>query len=114
VNNNRTTGKKGEDIAVDYLKKKGIKIIARNVRTPFGEIDIVGKRNGKLLFIEVKTRRDETFGVPVEAITKKKLLHIVRSATYYMQGNDKDFGIGAVSIVMDGVHYKIEYIENIL
>ncbi len=114
MNNNRTTGKKGEDIAVDYLKKKGIKIIARNVRTPFGEIDIVGKRDGKLLFIEVKTRKDETFGTPVEAITKKKLLHIVRSATYYMHGNDKDFGIGAVSILMDGAHYKIEYIENIL
>jgi len=114
VNNNRTTGKKGEDIAVDYLKKKGIKIIARNVRTPFGEIDIVGKRDGKLFFIEVKTRKNEAFGTPVEAITKKKLLHMVRSATYYMQGNDKNFGMGAVSILMDGSHYKIEYIENIL
>ena len=99
---------------VDYLKKKGIRVIARNVRTPFGEIDIIGKDNKKLLFIEVKTRRNETFGKPIEAITKKKLSHIVKSAIYYMNGKDKDFEVGAISILMKDKHHEIEYIKNIL
>ena len=112
--NNNEIGKKGEDIAVDYLKRKNVKIIARNVRTPFGEIDIIGKKKNKLLFIEVKTRRSETFGMPAEAITKRKLSHIVKSAMYYIGGKEKDFAVGAISILMNGKDYKIEYIENIL
>lgn len=112
--NNNEIGKQGEDIAVDYLKKRKVKIVARNVRTPFGEIDIIGKKKNKLIFIEVKTRKSETFGTPAEAITKKKLSHITKSAMYYIGGKEKDFEVGAISILMNGKDYKIEYIENIL
>ncbi len=77
-------GKIGEDLAVQYIKKKGYKVIERNYRTPYGEIDIIAYDNDVLVFIEVKTRSQNRYGSPAEAITKIKAKHIYRSAEYYV------------------------------
>ncbi len=61
---NLSLGKQGEEIAADFLKKKGMKILERNFRTPFGEIDVITEKNRKLHFVEVKTRRSTKFGKP--------------------------------------------------
>ncbi len=77
-------GKKGEGIAVDYLKRNGFKILERNYRTRYGEVDIIAEENGTLVFIEVKTRSTDLFGHPLEAVTKEKQEKIKRLALSYL------------------------------
>lgn len=78
-------GKWGEQQAVLYLRKQGLKILACNYRTPVGEIDIVASSKKELLFIEVKTRRGTGFGLPQEAVGVRKQQQIIRTAQWYMQ-----------------------------
>lgn len=78
----------GEDQAVVYLRKQGMKILERNFRTPVGEIDIIAKNKSFLAFIEVKTRRGITFGTPQEAVGQRKQRQIIRTAQWYLQNNN--------------------------
>lgn len=80
-------GKEGEDRAAKVLKAKGYKIIERNYRNPFGEIDIIAEEGDCLVFIEVKKRNTETFGDPLYAIDASKKRHIVMSAKYYLKSH---------------------------
>ncbi|MGC8722081.1 MAG: YraN family protein [Caldisericaceae bacterium] len=111
--NKNSLGKWGEDIAVKYLASLGMKTIGRNIRTPFGEIDVVCKDRKKLYFVEVKTRTSEKFGLPLEAITGLKKEHMANSALYYLKGEAVDFEIGVVTILKGESDYKIEYIKDI-
>lgn len=77
------TAKLGEDKACEYLRKIGFKIIERNFRKGYGEIDIVALDRDVLVFIEVKTRTSSRFGTPLEAITYWKLRELVKTAQYY-------------------------------
>ena len=65
-------GKKGETVAVRYLKKQGYRIIEQNYRSKAGEIDIIAREKQSLVFVEVKTRSSRSFGSPKWAITAKK------------------------------------------
>lgn len=76
-------GKFGERIAVELLRKKGYKILDRNFRSRFGEIDIVAEDQGTLVFVEVKTRWSKKFGYPEEAVTPWKLRAIAKTGDYY-------------------------------
>lgn len=76
-------GKIGEDFAVSLLKKQGYKILARNFRSKFGEIDIVAEDRDTLVFVEVKTRWNKNFGDPAEAVVPWKLKHLERAAYYF-------------------------------
>ncbi|MFC1645555.1 YraN family protein [Candidatus Omnitrophota bacterium] len=78
-------GRKGEDAAVDFLKRKGYKIIERNYRNKLGEIDVIAKDSNTLCFIEVKTRTNFKFGYPQEAITNFKQKKINRVALSYLK-----------------------------
>jgi putative endonuclease len=106
-------GRFGEDAAEKFLKNKGIKVIGRNVRTPFGEIDIIGEEKGKIYFVEVKTRSNTNYGLPIEAISKKKKSHMVNSAMFYLQGREIDFEIGVISIIFNGENFNVEYTTEI-
>ena len=71
--NNREFGNKGEDLACEYLIKNGYEILERNKHfSKLCEIDIIAKFKNKIVFIEVKTRKTDAFGTPMEAITKSK------------------------------------------
>lgn len=83
----REEGIQGEDRATQFLQKKGYRIIEKNFRSPFGEIDIIARDGNSLVFIEVKTRNTPFFGSPFQAITDKKKQHIIRSALYYMKNH---------------------------
>lgn len=108
----------GEDIAVDYLKKKGYKIIERNFRKKYQEIDIIAISDSTLVFVEVKTRRSGTFGSPFDGITPWKLRHLVNLAQFYKQLHPRlpDYmRIDAIGVILtyDDRIQKIEHIENI-
>ncbi len=79
-------GRWGETVAAGYLERKGYQILARNVRTGRGEIDLVaGQPDGALVFVEVKTRTNAQFGLPEEAVDARKLEHVFRAAEAYLQ-----------------------------
>jgi putative endonuclease len=108
----------GEDYAAEYLKKKGYKIIERNFRKKYEEIDIIATYNKTLVFIEVKTRSSLAFGTPFESIAFRKLRHLVKSAQAYKASHPKlpdDLRIDAVGILMssEGRIVDIQHLENI-
>lgn len=80
---NIALGKLGEDIASDFLSKKGYKIIDRNFKARYGEIDLIAIDRNTLVFVEVKTRTSDRFGTPEEAITPRKLYEVVKTSEYY-------------------------------
>ncbi len=82
-------GGAGENRAVKFLKQKGFKILKKNYKTPLGEIDIIAQDNKTIVFIEVKTRTSEAFGLPCEAVDKRKQEKYNKTATYYLQREKK-------------------------
>ncbi len=98
---NKEFGDWGEQIAVDYLIDHNVKIIGRNIRTNYGEIDILGQKDGILIFFEVKTRRTENFGHPEDAVNYIKQEHMKNSAIEYIQSNSDmeiDWRIDVIAI----------------
>lgn len=81
----RLVGNEGEDLAAAALKKQGYKILERNYRTPLGEIDLIARHQGFLVFLEVKTRRSVRFGAPQEAVSPAKQARLKRLADYYVK-----------------------------
>lgn len=78
------SGRKGEDLASSLLEEKSLLILARNVRYPNGEIDIVALEAGTTVFVEVKRRRDSALGAPAEAVTVRKRRRVVRAARRWL------------------------------
>ena len=82
-------GRAGEKRAIDFLKKKGFKIIKTNYKTVLGEIDIIAEEKGVIVFVEVKTRTNDNYGNPCEAVDKRKQEKYYKTATYYLQKEKK-------------------------
>ncbi|HDH06133.1 MAG TPA: YraN family protein [Nitrospirae bacterium] len=78
-------GQRGEGLAVEFLKKKGYKIIKQNYKTRIGEIDIIADDGGTLVFVEVKTRESIAYGMPFEAVTRYKKRKIANVALLYLK-----------------------------
>lgn len=76
---------KGEMLAARFLRSRGYRILHKNLRTPFGEIDIIAERARTLVFVEVKTRLSERFGTPQESITRVKRRHILDNCRYFLK-----------------------------
>lgn len=109
------TGKKGEEFAVAYLKSKGYRIIERNYKCLFGEIDIVAKDGNTVVFVEVKSRKSEDFGDPQAAVGREKQKKISRVALAYLEEKrrypcDARFDVVAVKMLPAG--NTIELIQN--
>ena len=125
-------GNWGENLAVDYLKERDYSIVDRNLRTPYGELDIIAlqrpiensnisyvKQDQTLMivFVEVKTRASTAFGTPEESINAQKRRHLIDSAFYYMQSHpelDYDWRIDVIAIRKMGNDPKpeITHFEN--
>ena len=111
-------GKIGESIALETAKRRGYQMVATNVRTPYGEIDLVLKTAHQLIFAEVKPRTSFSFGYPEQAINALKLSHMIQSAQFYMlQNNLRDeYRIDVISILYDSNKHQVanlEWIENV-
>lgn len=85
MNNNILKGKSGEEIVRDYLISKGYIIIESNYRNKIGEIDIIAKDRNILVFIEVKTRTNITYGYAFEAVDKRKQRKIINTSMAYIK-----------------------------
>jgi len=114
MKHNQRIGKWGEDTATKYLTQRGYEIVARNVRTPYGEIDIIAKQNDITIFVEVKTRTSNTMGLPEEAITPRKRQHMLAAADHYAAEHEIDhWQIDVVAIEgKPGSKPTITYFEN--
>lgn len=88
-----TLGSEGEELAVKFLKKKEYNIIARNYKTPIGEIDIVAKDKDTIVFIEVKTRTNDSFGYPFEAVNQHKRQKLKNLALLYLKKQRHEFPV---------------------
>jgi putative endonuclease len=77
-------GKRGEDLAAAFLRQRNFRIVARNVRTPHGEIDLVCEDGTTVVFVEVKYRASTTFGEPEEVVLGKKLRRMRDAAEWYV------------------------------
>lgn len=113
---NQTLGQWGEHMAADYLQAMGYEVLEQNVRTPYGEIDLVARHGEITVFIEVKTRSTTSLGLPEEAITPHKREHMLAAAEYYAAEHQIDhWQIDVMAIEgQPGKHSKITHIENAL
>ncbi len=107
-------GAEGEQIAVKFLQRKGVEIVERNYRHGRGEIDIVARDRGVLVFVEVKTAMSNQFGSPEGWVDKRKQQQIARLASGYIQRNhltdiDCRFDVVAVDATRN---YEINYIQD--
>jgi len=84
---NYSKGKLGEQIASEFLRKKGYRLIETNFRTKFGELDIIAAKDGLLVFVEVKLKIGTDFGAPEEMITEGKIRQVRQTAEAYLQQN---------------------------
>lgn len=100
--NNRKFGDAGEDLACRYLEKQGYEILERNKNySKFCEIDIIAKLKKTVVFVEVKTRKTDSFGTPLEAITKTKYENIKKGVQFYLSENKvKDYRIDVIGITL--------------
>lgn len=109
-------GTHGEKLAAQYLKKKGYIVVETNFTTPLGEIDIICKHKGTLVFVEVKTRTSNYMAEPYMAVNSKKKLHAKRAIDIYVQKKkitDVLLRYDIVSIVVTKANTVIEHIENV-
>jgi len=115
MKHNQQIGKWGEDVSSEYLMQNGYEIFKRNVRTPYGEIDIIANKGEITIFVEVKTRTSNKMGLPEESITAKKREHMIACAEHYAMENEIDrWQIDVISIEgkPKSAPPKITYFEN--
>lgn len=107
-------GREGEDIAVAFFREKGYRILEKNYRTVFGEIDIIARDREVLVFIEVKTRTDDAFGYPFEAVNGRKREKIRKVALCFMKKLKREVAarFDVLSIERSGTGHRIEHIKD--
>ncbi len=115
LNKRQQFGKDSESLAARHLKKNGYKILEQNYRNKLGEIDIIAKEKGTLVFVEVKARKTHVFGNPKWAVTPKKQRKISMVALYYLKAANKThvkarFDVVSLSLAKDNP--QIEIIKN--
>ncbi|AFG34223.1 putative endonuclease related to Holliday junction resolvase [Fervidobacterium pennivorans DSM 9078] len=104
--------KKAEELAAEFLKRNGYKILERNYRTPFGEIDIIAKRGETYVFVEVKSGTGVQIN-PSERVDMKKYERINRSAEYYLRGKRYSKAQIDVIEIINNEKLEIRHYKNV-
>jgi putative endonuclease len=111
----QSLGSEGEALAAEFLRKKGYRIIAKNYKTSIGEIDIIAKDGDTFVFLEVKTRTNETFGYPFEAVNGHKRRKIKNVALLFLKRMKEEvparFDVLSISSTGDG-RQEITHIKD--
>ncbi|MFN8413088.1 MAG: YraN family protein [Anaerolineales bacterium] len=111
---NQKIGAWGESLAAEYLTKRGLEVIARNIRTPYGEIDIIAQQSELTIFVEVKTLTSSQNFFPEHNITPRKREHMLACAQHYSAEHEIDhWQIDVIAIEgKPGKEPVITYFEN--
>ena len=114
MQNNLDFGKRGEDLAVNYLINKGYQILERNWRSGHKEIDIIALDGNTLVAVEVKTRQSNTYGEPDIAVGVMKQKMLIWAAEAYVRYKNLDVEIrfDIISIVMTNTEIHLEHLED--
>jgi len=110
-------GQRGEDAAAEFLAVAGYAVKGRNLKTPFGEIDILAEENGELVFVETKTRASSSVGPPYLSVTRKKQRKIIQNALSYLSvhglhGRPWRIDVVSVKLAKSMRAQSIEIIKN--
>lgn len=114
--NTLSTGHAAETLACHHLENRGLQLVARNVRSPFGEIDLVMRDGKALVFVEVRQRANEKFGAPAETVGARKQGRLRATAEHYLQQHPQQsqnpcrFDI--VAITDNGPRQRIEWLRD--
>lgn len=116
--NRKETGYYGEAIACKILEKRGYRLVEKNFTIRGGEIDLIMEKGDELIFVEVKTRRNDHYGSPLESITPQKKQRMIRASEVFLCGkghDDADVRFFAVAIFLDDRDrpVKAEILEDI-
>lgn len=112
-------GKLGESLAAQRLEAQGYRIRDRNWRTTEGEVDIIAEEGDTIVFVEVKARRSRQFGLPEEAMTKKKRQSLIKAALAYLDTNHIQeanwrFDFVAIEWSAEGVLIRFEHLVDVI
>lgn len=107
---NKTAGDEGETLAALFLEKAGYKILERNYRCLYGEIDIIALKKKEVVFAEIKRRSGSAFGAGYEAVDRKKQEKIIKTAQIYI--NEKKISAPCRFDVISIDNGAINHIEN--
>lgn len=110
-------GNLGEKIAVEYLQTENYKIIKRNFYCKQGEIDIIAQKQKEIIFIEVKTRTNNSFGIPAEAVNAIKQRHMKQVANYFLCKNDlfeQFIRFDVIEVMLRNGKFKVNHIKQII
>jgi putative endonuclease len=104
----------GEGVAANFLEELGYRVVVRNARTPYGEIDIVAEKDGFISFVEVKTRTSSSYGPPEISVTPRKQEHMIAAAEHYAQVHEIDhWQIDVIAVEgKPGKRPEITHFEN--
>lgn len=107
-------GKKGEQLAVDFLIENSYDIVERNYRFDKAEVDIIAQKDDILAIVEVKTRSSIDFGNPQDFVKPKQIKNLVKAVDEYVTENDLDVEVrfDIIAIVKENKTYNIEHLEN--
>ena len=111
----RSVGKAGEDLAERYLKRQGYAVVERNYRCPLGEIDLVALNRRVVVFVEVKTRRVNTSGTPLESVNAAKRRRLKRVALHYLSRHrlhDRNVQFDVVGISFHTDPPAVQHVRN--
>lgn len=107
-------GKRGEEIAAEFLLQNNYEIIQQNFKAQNYELDIIAKKDNILIFVEVKTRNNNYFGEPEESVNHKKEKHITKASELFMNNYDDfiDIRFDIIAIILQDGNVKIKHIED--
>lgn len=108
------TGKRGEEIAAEYLQKQGFTVLEKNWRFGYLEVDLICLENDRLVLVEVKTRADLRHGLPEEAVTRKKERHLLEAAERYLdlKNRENEVRFDIVSVWDEETDVRINHIRE--
>ncbi len=107
-------GAAAEELALRYLEAQGLTLVMRNFRCRTGELDLIMRDGGSLVFVEVRSRRYIRYGTPAESVTRAKQQKLLRAATFYLQRQRLDLPcrFDVVAILRPGGEPHIEWIRD--
>lgn len=109
----QNTGQSGEDLAAHFLEKKGYRIIERNYRYRRAEIDLIAQKEQLLVFVEVKTRGNNSFGNPEDFVGSRKAAMIVEAADHYIHQHNWQSNIRFdIIAILTRPHLDIQHMED--